>query len=514
MPVDLVLENVRALTLDPKLPIADFVALEGDRIAGLGSSSETRRLATGGARRIDCQGMTLVPGFNDAHCHLLAFASSLIGVDCRPDQVRSIAEIIETIQERAPGTPPGRYIRAYGYDEFYLKEGRHPTRWDLDTATTAHPVRLDHRTGHASVLNSAALSLLGIDHHTPDPVDAVIERDEGTGEPTGLLFEMGKHLRPLGQTACIGQELMTGIRKANRILLSRGITSIQDATPTNDPTRWRLFQKLKQDGYLTTRASLMVGAPHLQDFLQEGLAPSEGDSQMRLGAVKIVLSLVTGMLQPSREELVSLVTHAHRSGYQVAIHAVEHEAVEAAASTLVQVQEAWPRPRARHRIEHCCECPAELIKMVADSQSMVVAQPAFTHLYGDKYLSQTPGELVPHLYPFRRMGDAGVTLAAGSDAPVGWPDPLLSIYAATTRRMANGQSFNEAQRLSAFEALRMHTWGGAYASFEEANKGTIEVSKLADLVLLTDDPTSVDVEAIKDIGVAITIVGGQVAWET
>ena len=141
--------------------------------------------------------MTLTPGFHDAHIHLLAYASSLMQLDCRPGPVDSISGITTALKQRAATTPQGNCIRAFGYDEFYLKEGRHPNRRDLDAATTTHPVRLDHRTGHASVLNSPALTLLGITRDTPDPIDGIIGRDQATNEPTGLLFEMSRHLRPL-----------------------------------------------------------------------------------------------------------------------------------------------------------------------------------------------------------------------------------------------------------------------------------------------------------------------------
>ena len=508
--MDLILENAKVLTMDPQLPVDWYVAISGDRIASVGPREELRDVPTAGAKRIDCQGMTLVPGFNDAHIHVLAYASSLLQVDCRPSQVSSIADIVDAVRQRASVTPAGQCIRAFGYDEFYLAAGRHPTRHDLDAATRFHPLRLDHRTGHASVLNSVALTALGIGRDTPDHVDGVIDRDEATGEPTGLLFEMSRHLRLLG-TGGDAADRNQATALADKQLLSKGITSIQDAGADNGPERWYALRKLTQDGSLTPRLTVMRGAYQLDAFEEAGLSSEpvrgDGNHDLPLGAVKVMLSFTTGAAQPDPEELRGLVERVHRAGQQLAIHAVEREAVELAAFCLLRAQREWPRPDARHRIEHCCECSPETADMLAEAGAMVVTQPAFTHAYGDKYLALTPGELQPHLYPLKRLRQHGIPLAAGSDAPVASPNPLLSMYAARTRRTVSGAPFNPEQGLSAHDALWMETTGGAYASFQERNKGSIAPGKLADLVLLSGEPGDEGIE------VAMTMVGGRVVWE-
>ena len=185
---DTVLLNARVLTMEPGNPEAWFVAVKGDKIIGAGDAEDARQFKGPHTREVDCQGMALIPGFNDAHCHLLALASSLRGVDCRPDKVRSIPHVVKAISRHAGSSQQGEWIRAFGYDEFYLVEKRHPTRRDLDVAAPFHPVRLDHRTGHAAVLNSIALDLLRISRDTADPIDGVIERDAG---------DRGAHRRPL-----------------------------------------------------------------------------------------------------------------------------------------------------------------------------------------------------------------------------------------------------------------------------------------------------------------------------
>ena len=253
-------------------------------------------------RAIDCQGGTLVPGFNDAHCHILATAASLLAVDCSPSAVSSVEDIVGLLRKRASEAPPDTWIRATGYNEFYLSEKRHPTRSDLDAAAPDHPVRLTHRSGHAVVLNSRALALAGISRDTPDPVYGVIDRDPDTGEPTGLLLEMDDYLEgvvpPLSR-----EEIHAGIKLFNEQCLALGITTLQDATPGNSVERWRLFEEIKERGVLTPSLTIMAGAAHLPRFLEEGFAFGHTGPGMRLGAAKVMLTMTTGSLNPSMEEL-------------------------------------------------------------------------------------------------------------------------------------------------------------------------------------------------------------------
>jgi len=512
---NIILSNARVLTMEPANPTAWFVAVRGDKILGVGSAEAARRFKGPHTVEIDCQGMALLPGFNDAHCHLMALASSLRGVTCRPDVVTSISQIVEAISRRAEVTPLGRWIRAFGYDEFYLAEKRHPTRRDLDKAVGwRNPVRLDHRTGHASVLNSRALELLSISRYTPDPVDGLIERDEASGEPTGVLFEMGDYLRRATELHRDEEGLLEGIKMANNLLLAGGITSVQDASPGNDLHRWQTFRKLKEEGYLTPRVTMMAGVSRLQTLLDQGITPGSGDEGLRLGAVKVMLGLSTGSLQPHQEELRGLVMSAHEGGFQIAIHAVEEEAVAAAVDAVLYAQATLPRSDPRHRIEHCSECPPRVLEKLKASRALVVTQPSFIYHNGEKYLSLTEEEsALPHLYPVGSFVRAGIPLAAGSDAPVTYPDPLLSIYSAVTRRVRGAGLFSPSQAVTVQAALEMHTINSAHASFEEGKKGSISVGKLADLALLEIDPTAVEPEGVKEIKPMMTMVGGKVAWQ-
>jgi predicted amidohydrolase YtcJ len=189
-PADLLLRNASVVTLDQAKPTAAIVAIKGNRILHVGNKEEAESLVGAKTKIIDCAGKTVIPGFNDAHCHPLALTASLLSVDCGPASARSIRELQARIRQRAEQTPQGEWIRAKGYNEFYLAERRHPNRWDLDQASPDHPVKLSHRSGHACVLNTLALKLLGICKETAEPQGGIIERDLESGEPNGLLFEM------------------------------------------------------------------------------------------------------------------------------------------------------------------------------------------------------------------------------------------------------------------------------------------------------------------------------------
>lgn len=508
MKADLCLYNADVLTLDRRRPRAQLVAVAGGRIIRVGANEERSEYS---APQIDCEGKALVPGFIDAHCHLFALASSLLSVDCSPQAVGSIADIVRTIAAQARAAAPGTWIRATGYNEFYLAEGRHPTRWDLDEAAPHNPVRLAHRSGHASVLNSMALSLVGISMESAEPPGGMIERDLESGEPNGILYEMNHYIDGLVPPLST-DELEGGIRQANERLVSVGVTSLQDATVHSGPGEWEGVHGLKVRGLLAPRISMMMDARALDELGSQGFHPRRGDDDIRLGALKVVLDETTGALFPGQEELCALVLAAHRAGYQLAIHAVEERAVAAAGTALEGALAQAPRAGHRHRVEHCSVCPPPLLERLKRIHAVVVTNPSFIYFSGERYLKTVPPEQLPWLYRIGSFLRSGLVPAAGSDCPVAPVDPLKGIYAATTRRAASGDEVLPHERISPLEALRMHTQSAAYALFEEGGRGTIREGLLADLALLSADPTSVPSEALTDIRVEMTICGGSVAW--
>lgn len=506
----LVLHNANVLTMDTAKPRARLVAVRDGRILAAGGNSLLAEFKRPDTRVANCRGKTVLPGFNDAHCHFFALAHNLLSVDCSPAAVKSIADIQSSIKRHAATLPHGTWITATGYDEFRLAEKRHPTRHDLDQSTRDHPVRLLHRTRMACVLNTAALALAGVSAETPDTPGGLIDRYD-TGEPNGILFHMNDWLEEV-VPPLLQEELEHGVRQADQLNLACGITSFQDASISNDLRQWQMFRKLKEEKKLTGRVSVMPGFAALQEFIDSGLTSRQGDSGLRVGAVKLVVNEATGVLNPSQGELDKQVVHAARAGFQVAIHCIEANAVQSAVAALECCQ-AGGVALLRPRLEHCSVCPQPLVERMAAIGATVVSQPPFLYFNGDKYLSEVPPEEREWLYRFRSFAEKSLTVAGSSDSPVVGNNPLVGVYSAVTRKAQSGKSVLPEERVPASRALEMYTTAAAYASFDESEKGSITPGKLADMVVLSADPAQVPLDEIKDIKVDMTIVDGQVVYE-
>jgi predicted amidohydrolase YtcJ len=510
---DIVLKNANLITIDARQPTAELVAITGDKISLVAGNDELASVTGAKTRVIDCHGRTVVPGFNDAHCHLFSFIRKLLSIDLSPSSVSSIADIKAAIRRQAEETPSGKWLSGTDYNEFYLAEKRCPTRWDIDEVAPKHPVVLSHRSLHACVLNSLALSLAGIGMETPEPPGGLIDRDLATGEPNGILYEMLGYIREKVMLPLSDEELGDGVARANRQYLSYGITSLQEATFINDYRRWRTIGGLKESGELRSRVYMMLGAQERSRFQEAGLTSGSGNSDLRLGAVKVMLNEAAGELQPPQVELNQQVLDCHQSGFQLAFHAIEENTVEAAISALEQANSHLSVSGRRHRIEHCAECPPRLLERLSKLETVIVTQPPFVHYSGERYLARVAPSQQPWLYRIKSPLDSGLIVAASSDSPVVPNNPLIGMYAAVTRRAESGQELLPEECVSASQALAMYTINAAYASFEEDIKGSITPGKLADIVVLSDDFTQVPPEQIKDIRVEMTIIGGEVVWE-
>ena len=528
--VTLALVNANVLTMEHTQPRAQAVALAGERIAAVGSNSDMQYLASGQAEVIDCRGLTLLPGFNDAHCHLPGLARRLQDLDCSPERAPSIPALQELVHKWAKSRPAGSWVRGFGYDDRQLAEGRHPTRHDLDIAAPECPVWLEHRSGHAVALNGRALDLAGIRLDTPDTPGGLIERDPYTGEPTGILFEMRSFLRGRLGNIRRPKEFEDGMRAAGQLLAGYGITSAQDAGADNGIGQWQTFQRLLSDGVLRCRITMFAGFGRLGELSSAGLPYSSGNQRLRLGHAKIILTLTSGVLHPSPAELEEMIAEAHGRGFPVAIHCIEEEAIAAAAEVLTNLRplcdEAHPHPNpppegegimVADRIEHCAEGTPELIEAVRRSSAMVVTQPGFVYHNGPTYRRSVEEPLLPHLYPAGALHRAGVPVAFGSDAPVIDPNPWPAIYSATTRRASDrltlsGDAPNE-NSVSMTDALRMYTIAAAGVEGTAEDKGSITPGKLADFGSGGHRSAHrVNADDLPGIRAVLTIVNGSVVW--
>lgn len=505
-PPDYLLLNARVLTMDTRVPFAEAVAISGRRISWVGAGENAPSQVPGRTRQIDCAGALVLPGIVDAHCHPLSLAASLTEVDCRTLVVRSIEDVVGAIQERAAETAPGEWVRAHGYHESDLVEGRHPVRSDLDRATTAHPVRLMHRSRHAAVLNSAAMRAVGIGMDAEEPPGGTIDRDPLTGEPTGLLLDMGDwlsaRLPPL-----TSRVFSDAVRLAGQQLLSHGVTTVTDAGAGNTPDTWKTYTRLKAVGDFGPRVVTMTGAWHAGRFADAGLRFGTGDDALKVGHAKLMLSASSGRLAPPKDELRSLVANAARLGFPTAIHAVEADAVRAACTAIAEARREVGSLAAPHRIEHCSDAPESVLKLLANSGAAVVTNPLFIYESGERYLRDVESAALRGLYRVRSLLNAGVLVAAGSDAPVTSSSPLAGVHAAVRRRAASGETLSPAEGVTPMEALAMHTrWAAAVSGLAD-RLGTITAGKLADLVVLDSDGVGSDSRA------AVTIVDGRPVYE-
>jgi predicted amidohydrolase YtcJ len=511
---DLVLYNANVITMDPACPKAELIAVENGRIAAVTTNEAIRELRSRKTEVIDCKGKTVIPGFIDAHCHLAAFAEGFMSLNLSPPEgVRSIADMQSKIRLFCKDHLPGVWIRGKSYNEFYLAEKRHPNRHDLDAAASLHPVKLTHRSGHAHVLNSIALRLVGINAETGDPPDGLIDRDLETGEPTGILYGMGNYLSKK-IPSLDDDEMRQGIRLANEELLSCGITSVQDTTSHNDIRCWNLFQQWKSEGIFKPGVTMMLGMKGFDEYKRQIYPFCADESGPCIGGVKIVIHEITGDLEPRQEKLNEMVFEIHKAGFQAVLHAVEERTIEAACDAIEYALKQLPRHEHRHRIEHCSVCPPALAKRIGDLGIMVVTQPAFLYYSGDRYLETVPPGQIEHLYPIKRLIQNRVRVAAGSDFPIVKPNPFIGISAAVTRMSESGKPILSEEGIGRLEALRMYTQIAAAANFEEQIKGSITVGKAADLVVLNDDPMRVSADEIKTVKVEMTVIGGEIAWQT
>lgn len=506
---DLLLYGGRVLTLDPARPQVEAVALRGKSILAVGSVEELRPYLTAQTQILPCHEKTVLPGFIDPHLHLFAWASRFCGVEV--NKARSISELRLILHEALLRAQPSGWLRGYGYDEFFLDEKRHPTRWDLDALSSAQPILLRHRTGHAAVLNSVALKLIGVDRHFVSPAGGYVERDSTTGEPTGVVFELEQFLRtvipPLTES-----DLENGVRTASMELLHQGVTSFHDASAGNTLEDLHYFHQLHRQGVLASRATVMIGIHALSQILTAGLTPFVGDEWVRLGSVKIMLHESRGVLHPDPEELADMVWQAHRSGFQVAIHAVEEGPICLALDAISRAQERLPRKDHRHRLEHCSLCPPAFIDALSGTGSVVVTQPGFLYSYGEKYAAEVDKDVHPWLYRAKSFLRQGVPVVGSSDCPIAPLTPLVGIGAAMTRCSQEGTLINETERLSLSEAIALFTTAGSWVGFEEVKKGRIVPGMLADLVILDRDIAQVQPEDIHHMQVQTTILGGQIVW--
>jgi predicted amidohydrolase YtcJ len=524
------------LTMDRAMPRAEAVLVRDGRIAAVGSRSEVEE-QSGGARRVDLDGRALIPGFNDSHCHILSFGLDLGRLDVSADAVSSIADIERLLAEQAERAGAEEWIVGRGYDQNHLREGRHPTRQELDRAARGRPVVLWHTSGHVLTASSRALEIAGISSSTAAPAGGEIERDEH-GEPTGLLMEApAMNLLDRHVPSPTRQQCVDAIVNAMEVMARQGITSASDAaTGEGDAAddEVDLYRAALDGGRLLGRITLMPQimyvAPPGTDTVRSRSDFEVGDrpDRLRIGPTKIfsdgALSTRTaavrqpyqgsdnlGILIWDQQVLEDMVDRAHRGGWQIAVHALGDRAIEVVLDAYERALQRSPRGDHRHRIEHCMMADQDLCRRIARLGVVPSLQPDIFRL-GDGYITALGLERASRVIPATTFARLGVPVAFSSDRPVVPGDPLECILDAMRRTTPAGVTLGPEFRVSAEEAIRYYTAGGAYATHADSQIGTITLGKLADLAVLSQDPTRTEPEEWDRVMVNMTVVGGEIVY--
>ncbi len=520
------------LTMDAENRVVEALAVEGERIAAVGSRAELAGWAEG-ARVVDLAGRALLPGFIDAHGHFPGAGLYAVYVDLNSPpigDVRNLGELVARLRERAESTPVGDWVVGWGYDDTLLEERRHPTRRDLDAASTQHPVAIWHVSGHLAAVNGPALERLGIDRDTADPEGGVIRRDRHSGEPDGVLEESAAELAAAQLLEPSPLEAWKIVREGSARYLRAGVTTAQNGHAEAAHMKGLLW--LARLGLLPLRVVLWPGEEVARRMLDGSFAFSSGASRrVRLGAVKLIadgsIQAYTGYLtlpyhvppgddpkyrgypRIPRAELVERVARFHAAGWQVAVHGNGDAAIDDILDAFEEAQRRAPRRDTRHVVIHAQMARDDQL----DRMRVLGVIPSFfslhTYYWGDRHRDIFMGpERAARMSPARSAALRGLRFTIHADTPVVPMEPLRLVWAAVNRRSASGAAIGPAQRIAPLAALRAVTIDAAWQHFEDAEKGSLEVGKLADLVILSRSPLE-EPERIDEIRVVETIVGGR-----
>lgn len=519
--IDLIIHNAHLLTLDPADRVASAVAIDGEKIVAIGGEELLDQYRA--ASTVDADGRTVMPGFVDSHTHISGNPPHYIDLTT----VSSVLEISELVSAKAAEVGPGNWITGYGWSEDELAEQRRPLIGDLDAAAPGHPVMLTRAGAHSAVFSSTALALADIDATTPNPEGGIIERDEN-GNLNGIIRErhnLVEALIPPTPNAQLRPSLVANLQA----LFEKGITSIIQASDNIDYyPEWQAAYQANR-GNLPRAAVQLAYAGHAE-MEAFGRKTGDGDHHLQVGPIKIFADggftgpaaytskpykgedEYRGKLNMSEAELEALIRSAHEDGWQLGIHAIGDAAIALTVDYLIAALQARPRADHRHYLNHFTVMPdAQTMIDMAANGIAITQQPNFTYTLEGRYVANLDGQRLETNNPLRTPMDHGIHVAISSDIlPIG---PLVGIYAAVSRKGMSGRVFGPEEKISRLEALRGYTIGGAWLTREEALKGTLEPGKLADLIMLSDDPLSVPEADILDLEVLQTYLGGRLVYE-
>ncbi len=542
---DLIMTNGNIITVDNDFSIAEAVAIKGDRIVGVGTAADIEKIAGGDTRVMNLRGATVLPGINDAHCHLNGFGLERppLMLDLGYPAVTSMADIRAAIKGRAAEAGPNKWISGWGWDRGFLEEfknsGEYPDKSDIDKASPDNPVILTEFSGHTALCNSKALEEAGIDKHTPDPEGGRIERD-ASGNPTGILFEKAvwavRELMPPPTES----ELKEAILNAMSELNSLGITSVTE--PGLGPDQLRIYTDLLNEGKITVRINAMIMGGKSPDELKTilshvGTSTGFGNDYLRISGLKLLADgippsrtafmydeyiggghgklLVAGGTDEERHKnLMEMIEYGNSRGFQVGIHVTGDRGIDACVDAYIAALKEHPWD-ARHYIIHSDFATPRCFERMAEYNIGASVQSAIKWTIGNLMVGIVGEEKAAYQWPLKTMFDKGVVVANGSDASVTYPDWRQGVESAVLRKdKATGKVIGPDQCINVEQAVRSYTINGAWQDHQEKVKGSIEPGKLADFCVIGDDILSINPDGISKIPILMTIVGGKIVYKT
>ncbi len=531
----LILAGGPVVTCDRRRPTAEAVGVRDGRIVSVGEAAAVRAALGPDSREIDLAGRTLVPGFIDAHNHFLSTAESFSAIDARDPSVHSTADLMALVDAAAERTEPGRWVRGFGMDFTRFPDGQPPTRWDLDEVTREHPVVILHVSGHYALVNSRALEARGIGDDVRDPVGGSFERDDA-GRPTGLLrdtatnlvlqlsVDIGNH-GPNFHTAVPLDDLVALLDEAAPRYLAAGLTSICDPQVTS--RELTAYREARRRGVLRVRTTCLPLSSQLDEYEAIGLTGPFGDDQLRIGGMKFYTDgAITGgtaafsrpigaqgqhagTLYHEPAELRDLLVRAAADGWQLAIHTMGDRAMGIMLDGVEAARGSRGDADHRDRIEHCTWPTPEQIGRIGRLGMIPVTQPGSIAELGDIWRQQL-GDRIERANPLREELAAGIPVVISSDAFVQSYRPLDTIAAAVRRVTPSGVRVGADQELTIEEALAAHTINAARALRMDDRIGSIEEGKLADLAVIDGDLLATSPDRVRELGIWMTILGGEV----
>lgn len=536
---DLLLINGRVHTMDAHDTVAQAVAVRDGKIVAVGTTAAVERLAGPAAQVIDLDGRTVLPGLTDCHVHLASDSGRAVeSIECRDlydASIDSVEALLTRIVQWAQSTPPGEWIVARGSPlaDFRLHERRLPTKEELDYAAPRNPMYISFGA-HVIIANTLALRACGVTRDTPSPQGGTVVKDPVTGEPTGELRERAQFLVKRRDSAVDPETLAERIAVELEKCSHRGVTCIHDIVVTKEEVQ--AYQLLARAGRLPVRVHLLIRVIesnfNKHSLYDLGIVHGLGSEWLQIGGIKMSIDggftgknaafsepiagddgHHEGLIRIKQDELDETVALYHTLGMRICTHAIGDIALDMALDAYEKALLTCPRQDHRHRVEHMGNwmMTPERVARAQRLGILPIANPPFLFFLGDPMVEMLQRRATEQGFPFRTLWDAGFPLSFGSDSPGYYPvDPLRDLGTAVAHQTRSGQKITPGEALTIREALRSQTINAAYTGFQEQKCGSIEVGKLADMIVLGDDPLTFAPERFQELPVDITIAGGKV----